>query len=102
MADDPDNLVLVQLREIRAKLEKLEKLEKLDRLERHFDDMKRDFHEWKGYVTHILGLASLNNLRNDAIEAGLSEKEMRLKRIEELTSLIERRVTRLEDVRPPQ
>ena len=97
MANEAENLVLIQLREIRAKLEKLEKL---DSLERRLDAFKAEADQWKGYITHIFGLASMSNLRNDALEAGISEKEMRLKRIEQLAALIDRRVTRLEDLQP--
>ena len=45
MPDEPDNLVLIQLREIRAKLEKLEGIEK------RLDTIKADSDQWKGYIT---------------------------------------------------
>lgn len=53
MAEEPDNLVLRLLREIREKLdEQSDRFAAIDRLEKLFDEMR-------GYVNHALGMGKV-------------------------------------------
>ena len=81
MAEEPDNLILVQLREIRSKLEKLEKLDVLERrfdaMDRRFDAMDKRFDEMRTYVYYSLGLGSVNQLKAAELEARIEALEAR-------------------------
>jgi hypothetical protein len=54
MADEPDNLVLVQLREIRTTLADHSK--RFDRMDERFDRIDKRFDDFHLLVTHALGL----------------------------------------------
>ena len=92
MADEPENLVLVQLREIRAKLEKL------DVLEKRFDQLDERFDELRGHVAYSLGLGTMSDLRARDMEARRDAEVMRLKRAEERLEEHNKRLARLEEM----
>lgn len=88
MADEPDNLVLVQLRDIRGKRDTLEK--RFDRLDKHADEMRR-------YVSHALGLGAMNEMKPREMDARLEMGEALSKQIDERFKDIERRLTKVEE-----
>ena len=98
MANEPDNLVLVQLREIRNELKKLEKLDAMEkRFDKRFDDLDTKYEQWRGYVTHALGLGSVNQLRNDSLDGRLDAEIKERARLAEQVAALDRRVTRIEE-----
>ena len=95
MADDPNNLVLVQLRDIRGKLDALEKRfdahdKRFDRLDKHADEMRQ-------YVSHALGLGAMNEMKAREMDARLEMGEALSKQIDERFKDIERRLTKVEE-----
>jgi hypothetical protein len=54
MADEPENLVLVQLREVRSELQGIRT--KLEEHDRRFDQIDRRFDDFHLLVNHALGL----------------------------------------------
>jgi hypothetical protein len=85
---EPDNLVLVQLREIRAALSRFEG--RFDRLETGFNDMRL-------YVSHALGLGTTAELKAREIDERQSQSDERHKRTDERLASIEQRVARIEE-----
>ena len=72
MANEPDNLVLVMLREIRVKQDAMqETLSKLD----------KGFETFKFQLTHAFGLASMANLQSLHTETKLEEIKARQKQM---------------------
>ncbi|BBE70741.1 hypothetical protein [Oharaeibacter diazotrophicus] len=82
MGEEPDNIVLKLLREMRA--EQIEQGRKIDRLENRFDRMDKRFDELRHSVLYALGLGTSAGLRADEQEAKVDEIEARLNKIEEL------------------
>lgn len=98
MADEPDNLVLVQLRDMRAELQTItakliEHDGRFDRLEKKFDDMR-------GYLNHALGMGVTGHLKNEEQDARLDESVARQKRMDALMAELERRLGGPETPRP--
>jgi hypothetical protein len=60
MTEETENLVLIELREIRAKLEGL------DRLEARFDKMDKGFETLRFQRTHTCGMAGMANTQAPA------------------------------------
>lgn len=88
MPNEPDNLVLVQLREIRASL---------DAITRRLDEAEKRHEEVRGWVVHCLGLCTVQHLKNAEQDNRLTEQETRAKRLEELQEALRTRVYRLEE-----
>ena len=95
MADEPDNLVLVQLRDIRGKLDKMD--DKLHEHDQRFDHLDKRFDEMRQYVIHALGLGSMNEMKAREVDARLEVGEAMAKRIDARFKDIERRVTKVEE-----
>ncbi len=74
MPDEPENLVLVQLREIRAKLDKLDALERS--MDRRFDLIDKRFDEMRSYVYYSLGLGTANQLKTAELEGRIAALEI--------------------------
>ena len=53
MADEPDNMVLVQLREIRVKLDKIDG--KHEEHDKRFDRLDKQAEDTRQFVSHALG-----------------------------------------------
>jgi hypothetical protein len=99
MAKEPDNLVLVLVREMRTEMG--ERFDASDRrfeaLEKRFDKIDKDFETFKYQLTHIFGLSGMGNLharqadekadavvdRQARLEAKVDDIDRRLKRVEE-------------------
>ena len=97
MANEPENLVLVQLREIRAILEMHNK--RFDQMEARFDGLDRKFDEWAGYVTHALGLCGIQHFKNEQQDARLDSAAAEGRRLIEQVAGLDQRVRRLEERR---
>ncbi len=90
MTSDVENLILVHLREMRAKMDSFEK--RMDGFEARFDSLDKRFDELRGYVSFALGQGQMNFLKSNELEeitrahtVRLAEIERRLGRVEERT-----------------
>lgn len=81
MADEPDNLVLRMLREIRAKLDDHDK--RFDRLDKRFDDHDKSMELFRFQPTHTFGLAGMANLQAQQADAKADETAARQKRLDD-------------------
>ncbi len=95
MADEPDNLVLVQLRDIRGKLDKID--DKLQEHDRRFDRLDKHADAMRQYVSHALGLGAMNEMKAREMDARLEMGEALSKQIDERFKDIERRLTKVEE-----
>ena len=95
MAEEPENLVVVQLREIRATLS--EHSSRFDRVDERFDRIDRRFDDFHMLVSHALGLATANQLKTRELEADQEEVKARQRRMHERHAEIERRLGRIEE-----
>jgi len=95
MAEERDNLVLIQLREMRAELKSI--TTKLDQHDLRFDNLDKRFDEMRLYVNHVLGLGTMNDLKARELDARQDESEARQKRMAALMAEIELRLGRVED-----
>ena len=87
MTDETANLVLIQLREIRAKL---------DTLEQRFDKSDKHAEEMRGYVAHALGLCPVNHLKSENIGDRLDTEIKERIRLAEQIAGLDKRVSRME------
>ena len=92
MADEPINLVLVQLREIRSELKTMEQ-----RFDKRFVAIDKQFEEWRGYITHTMGLVSIGHLKNEHQDGRLDAGEAERKRLSDQVAGLDSRVTRIEE-----
>jgi hypothetical protein len=65
MANEPDHLVLVQLREVRAMLaERFAQVdERFAQMDRRFDKLEKRFEDFRAVTSHTLTLSTANDLR---------------------------------------
>jgi hypothetical protein len=95
MANEPDNLVLIQLREIRAVQTEIRAVQaehsaRFDQLDKHFED----FH---ALTTHTLALGTTNALKLQDLERRYEFSEGGQRRLSERMDEFERRLSRVED-----
>ena len=88
LVDEPDNLVLQMLREIRAtQQEHSEKFKQIDvrfkEIDARFDHVDKELEEVKFQVTYGLGVSSINHLKACEVGHRMTEFDQRLKRLEE-------------------
>ncbi len=95
MPDEPENLVLVQLREVRSELQGVRG--KLEEHDQRFDRIDRRFDDFHMLVSHALGLATANQLKTRELEADQDEVKARQRRMDERHAEIERRLGRIEE-----
>lgn len=81
MADEPDNLILSLLREIRGKLDEHTELHEEHR--RSFAELKKQIEDWQETTATSVGFAAHANLRTQAIEKEIAELKSRIKRLED-------------------
>lgn len=81
MPDEPQDLTLRLLREIRAKLDEHDK--RFDRHDRRFDVLDKRLDEVRQGMTYALGIATHGNIRHDVVQGKLEDIEARLSRLEE-------------------
>lgn len=63
MADEPENLVLAQLREIRSKLDKL------DEHDKRFDRLDKQGEEMRQYMSYALGVGAMHDIKLREVDA---------------------------------
>lgn len=97
MANEPDNLVLIQLREIRAT--QAEHSTRFDQIDRRFNDVDKRFDEMRLLLGPTIGLGTTAYLRSQEFDQRheLSEGETRSLRAR--MDDLERRVTKVEEER---
>ena len=109
MANGPDNLILVQLREIRATLtERFAQVdERFAQIDKRFDQLDRRFEDFRAVTSHTLTLSTANDLRMREFDQRheFSEGEQRRmtgrlddfeQRMTERMDAFERRLSRVE------
>jgi hypothetical protein len=98
MANEPDNLVLVQLREIRATLAahsaRFDQIEQ--RFERRFDQLDKRFEEFHELTSHTLRLSTSNDLRMRDLDRRYEFSEGEQRRMTDRMDEFERRLSDLE------
>ncbi len=95
MSNEPDNLVLVQLREIRAIL--ADHTARFDSLERRFGGLEKGFHDMRLFVNHALGLGATAELKGRELDARQDLSDAAQTKTDERLSSIEQRVAKLEE-----
>ena len=123
MADDPDNLILRMLREIRGKLDEHDvKLAQIDarfapidgrfaridaqfeqvvaHVDERFDDMDARFDDMKLLVSHALGLSTATDIRSREHDARLRSAEAWRQRVDQAVADLNRRIDKLEEPVP--
>ncbi len=95
MADEPDNLVLKLLREMRTEIREIrstqaEHTQKLDLLEKQGE-------EGRQYLAHALGLSTMNEMKLRAVDLQHMDFETRQKKTGEILADLQRRMSRLEE-----
>jgi hypothetical protein len=99
MANEPENLVLIQLREIRATLaEHSATLAEHSALTRDgFNRIDRRFEDFHALTSHTLTLGTANHLKSQEFERRHEFSEGEQRRIRDRMDEFERRLTRVED-----
>ncbi len=92
MANEPDNLVLIQLREIRATLAENSVL-----MKERFDQVDKRFDEFHALTSHTLMLGTTNSLKSQEFERRHEFSEGEQRRMSERMDEFERRLTRVEE-----
>ena len=92
MVDEPDNLMLRLLREIRAKQDEHAVMvearfkavdARFEQVDARFDHIDKELEEVKFQVTYGLGVFSINHLKAREVDHRMTDFEQRLKRLEE-------------------
>ncbi|HEY7550496.1 MAG TPA: hypothetical protein VH913_13405 [Hyphomicrobiaceae bacterium] len=105
MANEPDNLVLLQLREIRATLaghsslmqERFAQIgERFAQMDRRFDQLDERFDDFHAVASHTLVLSTSTSMKQRELQH-FNEGEQR--RLRERVDELERRVTKVEEER---
>lgn len=84
MAEEPQNLMLQLLRDIRGKLDEHDK--RFDEHDKHFDVLRKMISDRQETTATGAGLAAHANLRTQSIEADLENLKRRLDRLERTSS----------------
>ena len=88
MTEETENLVLIQLRDIRAKLETFEA---------RFDKIDKDHDTFRFQLTHTFGIAGIANTQAYRADEKADDAPTLHQRMNEYMAEAERRVRRLED-----
>ena len=80
MAEEPDNLVLKMLREMRQALQDVRN--KVYEHDGRFEEIKKSIEDWKETTATGVGFAAHANIRNDALEKEIADLKRRMDRIE--------------------
>ena len=94
MPDEPDNLVLRLLREIRSKQD--EHSAKMEDHDKRFDRLDRRLGPMQFQLTHTFGLAGMSNLQAQRTDERVEQVEERQKRFDEMIAEFRRRVAEME------
>jgi predicted nucleic acid-binding Zn-ribbon protein len=88
--DQPENLVLHLLREMRSDITAIR--DKQQEHDKHFKDMRKDIEDMKTQIVFALGTTTSNHLRTSELEAWRAEAERRQRDVEALMDDIHRRL----------
>jgi hypothetical protein len=104
MANEPDNLVLIQLREIRATLaEHSSRFDRLDerfaQIDKRFTDVDGRFDEMRLLLGHTIGLSTTAYLRSQEFHQRHEQGGGETRRLRERVDELDRRVTKMEQER---
>jgi len=94
MMDEPDDLVLRLLREIREKLD--EQSDRFGAIDRRFDRLEKRFDEMRGYVNHALGMGVTGHLKDEEQDTRMEDFEARQKQMGELIREVQRQLASIE------
>jgi hypothetical protein len=98
MANETDNLILTQLREIRAQLNKLDEHDKrFDAIDRRFDGIDKTLETLKFQMTYTYGAAGLAGVNSLGAEAKADAALKRLDANDNDLAEVKRRLKALED-----
>jgi uncharacterized coiled-coil protein SlyX len=102
MADEPDNLVLVHLREIRATLaEHSTRFDRMDerfaQIDERFAQVDRRFDEMRLLLGHTIGLSTTANLRSQEFDRRYEFSEGEQRSLSERVADLERRLAKVEE-----
>ena len=123
MADNPDNLILRMLREIRGKLDEHDtKFARIDErfaqidarfaridaqfeqvvahMDQRFDDVDARFDDMKLVVSHALGLSTATDIRQREHDARMRSAEAWRQRVDQAVTDLNQRVKKLEEPVP--
>jgi hypothetical protein len=95
MANEPDNLVLVQLREIRAT--QVEHSARFDRIDKGLGQMDKRFEDFHALTSHTLNLSTTNYLRMREFDQRHEMSEGEQRGIKERMDELERRLAKVEE-----
>lgn len=95
MANDLDNIVVANLREMHAQLQGI--AAKLEEHDRRFDRIDKRFEDVRHLVDHALGLTTMNEMKMRALEARHDASEARQRRMTERLDGLERRLAKVEE-----
>ncbi|MGH9673019.1 MAG: hypothetical protein ACRD44_07540 [Bryobacteraceae bacterium] len=94
MAHEPDNLVLVQLREIRTTL--ADHSARFDQMDKRFDQLDKRFEDFHALTNHTLMLSTANDLRMRDLDRRYEFSEGEQRRITDRMDDFERRLSEVE------
>ena len=95
MAKEPDNLVLVLLREMRATLET--HATRFDAIDKRLEKMDKDNEIFKFQLTHVFGLSGMGNIHAQQADTKADAVTQRQTRLEAKVEEIDRRLKRVEE-----
>jgi hypothetical protein len=95
MAQEPDNIVLVHLREMRVQLEGI--TTQLQGIAAKLQEHDRRFDDFHLLANHALGLGTVNQFRARELEARHDLADAWQRRVDERFNHVERRLTGLEE-----
>ena len=95
MANGPDNLVLAQLREIRAT--QAEHSARFAQIDKRFDDVDKRFDEMRLLLGHTIGLSTTAYLRSQEFDRRYEFSEGEQRSLSERVGELERRLAKVED-----
>src|SRR5262245_5730287 len=95
MANEANNLVLVQVREIRATL--AEHSAQFVRMNERFDQLDKRFEDFHALTSHTLMLGTTNSLKSQDLERRYEFGEGEQRRLSDRMDDFERRLTKVED-----
>jgi serine/threonine protein kinase HipA of HipAB toxin-antitoxin module len=95
MAKDPDNLVLVQLREIRSEMSRMNA--KLEAHDKRFDKIDERFDGLDYKLTHVFGFAAMASLGAKHAETKVSGLADRQAKLETEVTAIDQRLRAVEN-----
>lgn len=92
MASEPDNLVLIQLREVRSELQEIRVV-----MKERFDQIDKRVEDFHALTSHTLLLGTTNSLKSQEFERRYEFSEGEQRRLRDRMDEFERRLARVED-----